>query len=210
MKIKSKPITWKYIRDKADKIRDKYIHQSLELPVNIERIITDYGIDLDFIDNLKKDLDVEGYISKNLKTIFLDKDSYMSEKYYSRLRFTMAHEFGHAILHENLFKKDVFHSKNEWIKIVQSVSNEDLDWIERQASEFAGRILVPHLRLIEFIEDFTMRIDAIYKDEGDDDSAMEIAIMEFCRKYSSKFQVSNDVLEIRIRKENFEKHFRKD
>jgi Zn-dependent peptidase ImmA (M78 family) len=59
-----------------------------------------------------------------------------------RVRFTLAHELGHVILHSSL-NIDSFGDTEESISGDRIVLNEERKWLERQANHFASCLLMP-------------------------------------------------------------------
>lgn len=205
--MKAKYIKWTEIHKKADEVRSKYLQLPEQMPVLIERLIVNVGIDIVPVEELKKDFDIEGFISMKQGILYVDNDSYFSDKYFNRLRFTMAHELGHYFLHADLYPKEKFSSVYEWIQYLQKLDPYEVDWIERQADEFAGRILVPRLNLIEAIENFISKYGLKPRYGFDKESSKELSISNFIREGCELFQVSTQMLDIRIKKEGLEDEF---
>jgi Zn-dependent peptidase ImmA (M78 family) len=145
---------------------------------------------------------MEGFISKDFKTIYVDKDLYTDNRYYKRVRFTIAHEIGHFFLHRSSIDGLKFRTETEWIGFRMGINDETLGWFETQASEFAGRLLVPFDRLVESFKE--ARSVMLKKHTSwnarkiNDDELFSIIALMIC----SKFDVSADVIERRLRKEN--------
>lgn len=91
------------IKKKAKTFREKWWDDSI--PVKIEEII-DLGLKLEVIPRrgLKQDCDVDALIASNWKSIYVDHDCYMDDRYLNRLRFSLAHEMGHFVLHKELYE----------------------------------------------------------------------------------------------------------
>lgn len=109
-------------------------------PVRIEGIIRAFGLELD----KKADLDdeISGQIEK------IDSDSYKisvnKNDHYYRQRFTMAHEFGHFILHSHLISDGVddsraYRSVPEGRFYNRLIGKSE----ESEANRFAAGILMP-------------------------------------------------------------------
>ena len=131
------------VRNRAEEFREINIHNE-NLPVDIEIIMqSTLGIHPIPIRNLQYDCNMDGFISLDFKNIYIDEFLYMTENYYKRVRFTFAHEIGHRELHRSIIESIKFGSLEEWIRFRMDLQEESLGWFEWQASEFAGRILVP-------------------------------------------------------------------
>ena len=74
--------------------------------------------------------------------IIVDEDTYLDQRY--RANFSIAHEFGHIILHYDLFKdcQDI----DDTIELNKRIKNVYKD-IEDDANRFAGAILMPFTKI---------------------------------------------------------------
>lgn len=149
---------------------------------------------------LRYKTDLDGFISKDMKSMYIDQDLYMSPKQENRLRFTFAHEVGHFILHRKQIENAPFDSKEEWLQFRMNLNEENDSWFEWQAHEFAGRLLVPKNELINEIEKLRNKIDQF---RGVSNSENEDMIKDAVSKsICGKFQVSDQVIYRRINSEN--------
>jgi Zn-dependent peptidase ImmA (M78 family) len=201
-KIVSLRLTQEKIREAAEEYRKEHIFDN-SLPVDLEHVIeATMGISIIPIESLQKACDMEGFISKDFKTIYVDKDLYTDDRYYKRVRFTIAHEIGHLVLHRSSIDGLKFKTETEWISFRIGINDETLGWFESQASEFAGRLLVP---IDQLIESFLETRNVVLKKHSswnaakiNDDELFSIIAPMIC----NKFDVSAEVIERRIRKEN--------
>jgi len=83
----------------------------------------------------------------------VDEYEYMDERYVNRLRFSMAHEISHIILHAELYPKQRFNDLDDYINFHRSKSDKAHKWFEYQANNFAGNLLVPALELRRFFDE---------------------------------------------------------
>lgn len=190
------------IRDIAEKFRKEHIF-NYSIPVDIEHVIeSTMGICIIPVKSLQHDCDLEGFFSKDFRSIYVDEDLYLDDRYYKRVRFTIAHEIGHLVLHRTNIDIVRFTSEEDWIKFRINLTDEPLGWFETQASEFAGRLLVPIDQLVTAFKD--ARAEIIKKNSGwadsrpDEDEIIYLA----SAKIAPKFDVSAEVIEKRLRKEN--------
>jgi len=51
-------------------------------------------------------IETDGFITSDLREIFVDEFVYQSR--LGRYRFTLAHELGHSVLHRDVFRKEAF------------------------------------------------------------------------------------------------------
>lgn len=142
--IKSEMLTWEKINLKAEEFRRKYVIPEDLLPVPIENII-EFGLDLEIIpiNGLKNRCDIEGFLSYDLKSIVFDNDTFNDPRFENRMRFTLSHEVGHFILHPSIISELKLRDPSQWKDFISEQSTEEISWIERQASQFSGCLLVP-------------------------------------------------------------------
>jgi len=131
-----------FIHHKADLVRAEHWPSGL-VPVDVEKILWAYDLRVEPFPSLRSDFDVDALLRCDLKTIIVDQGEYMDDRMQNRLRFSLAHEFGHFILHGDLARKLSFKNVEEWVEFMHRVPEEPHKWFELQAHEFAGRLLVP-------------------------------------------------------------------
>jgi Zn-dependent peptidase ImmA (M78 family) len=128
----------------------------VSLPVNLEAILANQSLKLEFFDGGKdQDLkEVDGAFNKDKRTIFLS-----SKLPYPRAAFTIAHELGHYFLHDDRHK-DIFYRKDA---INLGDPEDKID--EQEANWFAASLLMPK-ELIDkywpFLEDINAISDKFY------------------------------------------------
>lgn len=168
------------------------------LPVNVE-VIAEKGFDLTFlpIDGLRRIVGAEAYISGDLKELHYETNSSPV-----RLRFSIAHELGHAVLHSSEIKALRPSSMADWKNAIQSIPGEVWGRAEYQAREFAGRLLVPRELLLQAILSMKEKIDSAKQAVPDiePDSIYEFMAPIICRK----FLVSDQVIIARLKSENID------
>ena len=188
------------IRTAADKFRNKYWPQDI-IPVDIFEIL-EFGLDIEIrtILNLREAGDVDALLLGNLKTIVVDQNDFLNEHSQNRLRFSVAHEIGHLVLHSDIFSKIQYSSVEEWIDFFQKIPDDEYRWIEQHAYEFAGRLLVPREKLIEKLNDAV----SIAKNRGFDawDTSGESTREYIAHGIARYFGISEQVIEKRLIKEN--------
>ncbi len=195
-------LSFSQIRDLADKFRNDYIF-NYSIPVDIERVIeATMGISIIPIKSLQRGCDMEGFISRNFKSIYVDEEMYLDDRYYKRVRFTIAHEIGHLVLHRSNIDMVRFTSDEEWISFRMNLNDESLRWFESQASEFAGRLLVPIDQLVNAFKN--ARKEVIKRNASWDAIKLEDEEMlsVTAPMIAPIFDVSAGVIEKRLHKEN--------
>lgn len=133
------------IGDIAERFRGEHPEFS-EIPVDIEQIIEDLGIDTIPIPGLKQlfkrsGLDIDAFISSDFSSITVDQGIMM--RFVPRFRFSLAHEIGHMVLHPEFYGKLESGDSEEWIQAFLRIPQHLWKPFEKQANEFAGQLLVP-------------------------------------------------------------------
>lgn len=131
----------------ADDFRARYWLRGT-LPVEVEEMLWPVGLRMEPVQSLKKAGDVDALLRGDLTSILVDADEYMDDRLQNRIRFSIAHELGHFVLHADVYRGMNYSSVEEWISFIQQIPEDQYGYIEQQAYEFAGRLLVPldHLR----------------------------------------------------------------
>lgn len=198
--LKPKKYRWEEIREKAEEFRSKYVKPVDLIPIPIEEIIEfELGISPWPKKGLLQKIDIDGFLSRDLKYIFVDEDIYNDPRQENRLRFTYAHEVGHLVLHSEEIQNCEFRTEEEWIRFREEMSEDDLLWFEQQAYEFAGRLLVPISQLKKELESNRDKIKEFIKIFGK--NSEDILLQAISRIICSKFGVSEGVIFRRIRTE---------
>lgn len=123
-------------------------HPSLALPIPIEEIIEfSLGMEIVPVERLYKDFGIDGWLSNDLSTIYVDAVQMID--YETRYRFTLTHEVTHRLLHADLYRGAKFRTVEEWLTWRESMDEKLLDDYEWQGRNLAGRILVPTRPLVE-------------------------------------------------------------
>lgn len=188
------------IRNAADEFRSRHWPQNT-IPVDIFEIL-EFELDLEIRTkiNLREAGDVDALLLGDLRTIVVDQSDFLNDHAQNRLRFSIAHEIGHLVLHADIFSKITYASEEEWIEVLQAIPDDQYTWIEQHAYEFAGRLLVPRDKLIEKLE----KTVSIAESAGFNawDSSGESALEYIAHAISKFFGVSGQVIEKRLIKEN--------
>ncbi len=136
------------VRKAANKFLEEH-HCSSTIPVPIEEIAdVQLGLDIIPFPSLYMNHHQNGFLSSDRMAIFVDELQY--KQYEEKLRFTIAHEIGHYVLHEECYAELQFSNPSEYVSWRLSVSPNEIDWFENQANWFAGCVLVPptHLKTL--------------------------------------------------------------
>jgi len=196
------------IRSIAEKFRQEHFEDPDEIPINIEDLIERIlKIEIRPEFGLLEESKIESFLSNDLKTIVIDSGRYYEKAHEKRTRFTLAHEIGHLVLHANVYESITFSEFNDFRDFRLNLNEDDLDWFEIQADEFAGRLLVPRGKLLDEVLKLKEQIESLIKKLNQENDNNEPELTEthvktaLGRKLSDKFGVNSKVIEIRLKRE---------
>jgi Zn-dependent peptidase ImmA (M78 family) len=127
------------LRERAEEVRGKHWNND-DIPVDVELIVEKMGYEIIPTDALQE---FEAFLNVGNTAIFVNGRKYDNPSYSKRVRFSIAHELGHAILHADFLQRYAITSIDEYMEFIHSLKDEDYSAMEYQANEFAGRLLVP-------------------------------------------------------------------
>lgn len=178
----------------ADKFLKDY-HTPNKLPIPIEDIVEiKMGIALYAVPGIKPLLGIDAFISSDFTQITVDEESLL--KFPERTRFSIAHEMGHFILHQDWYKKYGPQNIDDYLTFHERIDANSYKYIEIQAHTFAGLILVPTTELLIQLKLKLGRIPNL--------EAPEILI-PVANDLLDVFQVSGDVMLRRLQREGIVK-----
>ena len=202
--IKVKFLSYEQIGEIANKVLAKYNYNAI-IPVPIEKLIdNDLRINIVPILDLTRTFDINAITSSNLKTIIVDEHLFQNlEKQY---RFTLAHELGHIILHRKIYEEIDIRSLDDWKNFINKVDEREYRYLEIQADNFAGLFLVPQ----KYLEYYFKRQLKVWTRSSlakrfpnlKTEDSIDLTLRIIAAKLSSIFEVSPQVVEIRIKKSN--------
>jgi hypothetical protein len=203
-----------YLKDSyIASVADFFLKQNhvISIPVNIEYVIeSNYRMDIVPLPSLKMAFDIDGFSTSDFNAICVDQFVY--EQRYHRFRFTLAHELGHRVLHQEYLSKHKFSSIAEWKNVVDQLNPSDHSKMEYQSNVFAGQVLVPKEFLrVEFKEQLRIlepQIEQARSSGLSRDDYVHTVLYEIANGLSPKFDVSVDVLTRRIEFESLEQEIR--
>lgn len=138
------------VQKAAQEFLQKY-HPKNTLPIPIEDIIElQMNIGLNVVNGIKQLLGIDAFINQNFSEIFIDSFSF--EKYPARTRFSIAHEIGHLVLHRQWYENNGPKDIDKYLQFLDKIDEEIYKKIERQASTFAGLVLVPADHLLKIFK----------------------------------------------------------
>lgn len=168
------------------------------IPIEVEEMLIPVGLRLDYR-KLKHIGETVALLSGDLKLIHVDTEQYMNDRLQNRVRFSIAHELGHFVLHPHIYRNIGYSTVEEWIDFIERVPAKEYGFVEYQAYEFAGRLLVPveQLRL-----HFQSAVSAAQQAGfAAWDKAGDAARDYIATAIAPEFGVSGDVIEKRILRE---------
>lgn len=130
------------IKLKAEEFRKDYWDK--KLPVDIEKIIdVKLKIDIIPIPSLEDICNADALITSDWKSLYIDDDLFNDERRQNRLRFSLAHEIGHYVLHQEFYSSLRINSFEDFYSFIDSIQANQYGYIEAQANKFARYLLVP-------------------------------------------------------------------
>lgn len=118
------------------------------IPVEIESII-EFGLKLKIspTKGMMNECGMDAFITADWQLIYVDYDKYMDERYKNRLRFSLAHEIGHFVLHKKIYKQLNITILKDVYRFYEEISEREYNKLEIQANRFADYLLIPRGRL---------------------------------------------------------------
>jgi Zn-dependent peptidase ImmA (M78 family) len=195
---------WSNVWTEAERFRQQYLgDRSTALPVDIFTVV-ELKLRLDVIpfDDLAAKYRVEAALTQDFSGLYVDAESYVFwEKgpvwKQNRLRFTVAHELGHLVLHREQANKVKFASFAQFAAYFKANDGPRYA-IEQEANEFAGRLLVPVERLRECFDQFAAKAAAFMPNW----QLSEDLRSKFADSIGPKFGVNAQVILARLDRED--------
>lgn len=181
----------------ADSFRTQYWNS--DIPVDVLEI-AEFELDLEIrtISSLREECDVDALLLGDWKTLIVDQREFMEDRFHNKLRFSVAHEIGHFVLHRETFDKIPRGTADEWIAFMQEMPDKEYGFLEFHANEFAGRLLVPYTELQVQFEKSLKQVE----DNGMSRTQLTEAHLAYlCTPLAKHFAVSAEVIEKRLNRE---------
>lgn len=182
------------IKSKAEFFRKKFWNNSI--PVDIE-YIADVKLKLDIVlvKGLQEQCDIDALISSNWQIVYIDHDRYLDNRYQNRLRFSLAHEIGHFVLHKGIYNGFKIKDAKDLRRLLEQIPQEQYGYLEVQANKLANYLLVPRDKLIIERDKVLKKYKSLIETEGMDKKTLNAysAI-----PVSKIFGVSESVIEIAL------------
>ena len=138
--------TWQEIAASARTFAERYSLASRPCPLDVEEIAEcDLGMEIRLAAGVFDEFGSPAQIAPgdDHPVITVDADQY--RQHTSFYRYSVAHEIGHYVLHRDWLTKvwQLVRSVESWKKVIMARSEDDYQWIEAQAEEFASYLLAP-------------------------------------------------------------------
>lgn len=187
----------------VEAFRERHLTCELaHLPVDVFTLV-ELKLRLDVIpfDDLFAKYGSDAAITPDLTGIYVDAEAYVLwEKgpvwKQNRLRFSVAHEVGHYVLHREIAAKLRFNSFEGFARWTQSHEGQKYR-LEQAANEFAGRLLVPVERLRQLYDEFSTEFDAKFPHWR----AHQVIRHFLAESVGPKFGINSQVIEVRLDRE---------
>ena len=176
-KFKTPYISNAEIKNRADLARGGLCDG--KVPIDIENILMTLKVNVIPLPNLRSQINFDSFITSNWENVYVDNDDYLDDFQYRRVRFSLAHELGHLILHRKLFESLNIRTLEEYYNFYEQVPGDQYGYLEAQANSFAGYFLVPREELFKYREEILKKFRKKLEDSGvkiKDEDLMEYLI----------------------------------
>ena len=156
------------IWNQAEELRNLYDTLKVDkLPLDLISFVElDLRLDLIPYDGLKHDFGADAAILADFSGLYIDGEIFdridvIRGSQLNRLRFSIAHELGHLFLHREHFKSANIQTSDHLLDWLNEHDGRKYEF-EREANEFAGRLLVPVETLRECFDRMLPAMDEKY------------------------------------------------
>jgi len=175
-----------------------------KIPLDLLKFVElDLSLDLVRFDGLADEFSADAALLGDFSGFYIDgyifdRIDTASHSQQNRLRFSLAHELGYYVLHKVRYESENiadFDSLKEWL----NYHSGDKDEIERDANEFAGRLLVPIEVLEPLFEKLAVAFDALHGLHGWKNR--QDLRKQTCEHLSQKFGLHPEGISTRLHRE---------
>lgn len=139
----------------ATKFHQRYCGDPIEVPIDIELILEkDIGAEILPFPGLEREYGINGIVVKHIAKdrVIIYVDEAMMENQEARYRFTLAEEYAHNVLHADLFQE--VQNLEEFLKLRNSLTDEEIWLMDRNARYLVGCILIPASHVSIFAKEY--------------------------------------------------------
>jgi hypothetical protein len=161
-------MTNEQVWEKVELLRAR--HETLKadkIPLDLISFVElDLRLDVIPYDRLKDDFGADAAILADFSGFYIDGEIFdridvVRGSQLNRLRFSIAHELGHLFLHREAFEAATLETNEHFLEWLNQHNGRKYEF-EREANEFAGRLLVPGGILKEYFEMMLPAMDRQY------------------------------------------------
>lgn len=186
------------LEQSADEFRSRHAHGHigrLNLPLIIEK---DLHVEIVPVRWLCRVIKAKGYVCNGGHTICVDSDilSFQPEDYL----FLIGHETAHVVRHPSLLPKAIFTTVEECARFQEEISIQNRSFMEAEAREWAGRVLIPRRHLERVFDSLAVQYPLFVKVLGPN-AARAFAQM-VATEVGGFFGVRPTIAEARLRNDN--------
>ncbi len=152
----------------VEALREKYETLSEgKIPLDLISFVElDLKLDLIPFDRLRDDFGADAAVLADFSGFYIDAEIFdridvIRGSQLNRLRFSIAHETAHLFLHREAFPAAALKTSEHFLSWINQHNGRKYDF-EREANEFAGRLLVPLNVLTDCFEKMIPAMDAQY------------------------------------------------
>lgn len=165
------------------------------IPVPIEQIVElALGITIVPIKELLRQHHVDGFLSHDCQTIYIDEDNYMSQA--NRARFTLAHEVGHLFMHRHIIEN--IKTLEAWKSHILGAGTGRAIY-ETEANIFAGCVLMPSTKVLDAYQEAQKKVIISFKELKLTVPDHNKIIPYVASEVAKLFDVSDQAAEIRLK-----------
>lgn len=189
---------WKEIAKKANAFAVEHKLAQRKFPLDVEEIAEfDLGMEIRLCAGVLEDFGSPAQIAPGDKRPIITVDAEQYRQHTSFYRYSVAHEIGHYVLHREWLEKvwQLIGSVEDWQRVILNQSEDDYQWMEGQAEEFASYLLAPEEVFEPFLATQVSKIESVDVPLQSEDILPYLAnpVGEF-------FGMSNSAAQARIRK----------
>jgi Zn-dependent peptidase ImmA (M78 family) len=192
-----------HVWDQVEAFRRQYLVRELaHLPVDVFTL-AEIELQLDIIpfDDLYEKYERDAALIQDFSGLYVDAEAYIIwEKgprwKQRRLRFSVAHELGHFVLHREIAAGIEFKTFDDFARWTNGNQGQQYT-IEQEANEFAGRLLVPPARLQAAFDQFAHSVKNILPNWFSSPDLRH----SFADGARGTFEVNTQVIETRLDRE---------
>ena len=199
LRLPPRPVlTWQQIAASAREFAEDHSLASRPYPLDVEELAEcDLGMEFRLAAGVLDEFGSPAQIAPgdDHPVITVDADQY--RQHTSFYRYSVAHEIGHYVLHRDWLTRvwKLVTSVESWKRVIMARSEDDYQWIEAQAEEFASYLLAPEVVFEPFLAQQLILVGKLNANLDSEDVLPYLA-----NPIGEYFGMSNSAAQARIRK----------